>query len=155
MSQYGPTVLRLFLGVTFVMHAYLALFVFTPTGTAAYNAEKGIPLPAVAAWFLILAHGLGGIMMIVGLWTRWAALAIEAAERNGGQWQSAVREAGVDGDFYIFRDRSGDRWLPWHIIDGGMKDAFFRGELEKSNRAEWTLPPKRARENARLLPVLS
>jgi putative oxidoreductase len=75
MSQYGPTVLRLFLGVTFVMHAYLALFVFTPTGTAAYNASKGIPLPAVAAWFLILAHGLGGIMMIVGLWTRWAALA--------------------------------------------------------------------------------
>jgi putative oxidoreductase len=75
MTQYGPTVLRLFLGVTFVMHAYLALFVFTPTGTAAYNAEKGIPLPAVAAWFLILAHGLGGIMMIVGLWTRWAALA--------------------------------------------------------------------------------
>jgi putative oxidoreductase len=75
MTQYGPTVLRLFLGVTFVMHAYLALFVFTPTGTAAYNASKGIPLPAVAAWFLILAHGLGGIMMIVGLWTRWAALA--------------------------------------------------------------------------------
>jgi hypothetical protein len=36
-----------------------------------------------------------------------------------------------------------------------MKDAFFRGELEKSGRAEWTLPPKRARENARLLPVLS
>ena len=75
MTQYGPTVLRLFLGVTFLMHAYVALFVFTPTGTAAYNAEKGIPLPAVAAWFLILAHGLGGIMMILGLWARWAALA--------------------------------------------------------------------------------
>jgi hypothetical protein len=45
--------------------------------------------------------------------------------------------------------------MPWDIIDGGMKDAFFRGELEKSGRAEWTLPPKRARENARLLPVLS
>jgi putative oxidoreductase len=75
MTQYGPTVLRLFLGVTFVMHAYLAFFVYTPGGAAAYNAAKGIPLPAVAAWFLILAHGLGGIMMIVGLWTRWAALA--------------------------------------------------------------------------------
>jgi putative oxidoreductase len=29
----------------------------------------------VAAWFTILAHGLGGLMMILGLWTRWAALA--------------------------------------------------------------------------------
>jgi putative oxidoreductase len=75
MTSYGPTVLRLFLGVTFVMHAYLALFIYTPTGAAAYNAAKGIPLPAVAAWFTILAHGLGGLMMILGLWTRWAALA--------------------------------------------------------------------------------
>ena len=92
---------------------------------------------------------------LLSLGDRRVAAAVEAAERNGGQWQSAVREAGVDGEFYIFRDRSGDRVLPWDIIDGGMKDAFFRGELEKSNRAEWTLPPKRARENARLLPVLS
>lgn len=75
MTSYGPTVLRVVLGFIFVMHAYLALFVFTPTGAAAYNAAKGIPLPAVAAWFLILAHGLGGLMMILGLWTRWAALA--------------------------------------------------------------------------------
>lgn len=75
MSQYGATVLRLFLGVTFLMHAYLAFVIYTPAGAAAFNAKMGIPLPAVAAWFTILAHGLGGIMMILGLWTRWAALA--------------------------------------------------------------------------------
>ncbi len=75
MRAYGSTVLRVFLGVVFVMHAYLALVIFTPAGAAAYNAKLGIPLPAVAAWFTILAHGLGGIMMIIGLWTRWAALA--------------------------------------------------------------------------------
>ena len=92
---------------------------------------------------------------LLSLGDRRVASAIEAAERNGGSWNRAVQEAGVDGDFYIFRDRSGDQVLPWDIIDGGLKDAFFRAELEKSNRAEWTLPPKRARENARLLPVLS
>ena len=32
--------------------------------------------------------------------------AIEAAERNGGNWRAAVAEAGIDADFYIFRDRS-------------------------------------------------
>ena len=66
-----------------------------------------------------------------------------------------LADAGVDGDFYIYRDRSNDAVLPWNIIDGGMKEPFFRAEFEKSTRAEWTLPPKRAKENARLLPVLS
>ena len=75
MSQYGPTVLRLFLGATFLMHAYFAYVVYTPAGAAAFNARMGIPLPAVAAWYTILAHGLGGLMMVLGLWTRWAALA--------------------------------------------------------------------------------
>ena len=75
MRAYGPTVLRVFLGVVFVMHAYLALVIYTPAGAAALNAELGVPLPEVAAWFTILADGLGGIMMIIGLWTRWAALA--------------------------------------------------------------------------------
>jgi radical SAM superfamily enzyme YgiQ (UPF0313 family) len=91
---------------------------------------------------------------LLSLGDRRVAPAVEEAERNGGQWRRAVADAGVDGDFYIFRDRSADAVLPWDIIDGGMKDQFFRGELEKSLRAEWTLPPKRARENARLLPVL-
>jgi radical SAM superfamily enzyme YgiQ (UPF0313 family) len=92
---------------------------------------------------------------LLSLGDRRVAPAIEAAEQNGGQWRRAVEEAGVDGDFYIFRDRSADAMLPWDIIDGGMKHSFFRAELEKSTRAEWTLPPKRAKENARLLPVLS
>ena len=75
MSQYGATVLRLFLGGTFLMHAYFALVIYSPEGAAAFNAKMGIPMPEAAAWFTILAHGLGGIMMILGLWTRWAALA--------------------------------------------------------------------------------
>ncbi len=92
---------------------------------------------------------------LLSLGDRRVAPVIEAAERNGGQWRRAVADTGVDADFYIYRDRSQDAVLPWDIIDGGMKDQFFRGELEKSLRAEWTLPPKRAQENARLLPMLS
>ena len=92
---------------------------------------------------------------LLSLGDRRVAPAIEEAERNGGQWRRAVQDAGVDGDFFIFRDRSSDPMLPWDIIDGGMKSSFFRAELEKSNKAEWTLPPKRAKENAKLLPVLS
>ena len=91
---------------------------------------------------------------LLSLGDRRVAPAIAAAERNGQNWRAAVDEAGIDGDFYIFRDRSRDAALPWDIIDGGMKRAFFEAEFEKSLREEWTLPPKRAQENLKLLPLV-
>jgi radical SAM superfamily enzyme YgiQ (UPF0313 family) len=91
---------------------------------------------------------------LLSLGDRRVAPAVAAAERNGQNWRAAVAEAGLDGDFYIFRDRTRDAMLPWDIIDGGMKRPFFEAELAKSLRAEWTLPPKRAQENAKLLPVI-
>ena len=91
---------------------------------------------------------------LLSLGDRRVADAIEAAERNNGQWRAAVAESGVDADFYIFRDRSKDAVLPWDIIDGGMKTSFFRSEFDKALREEWTLPPKRLKENLRLIPVL-
>jgi radical SAM superfamily enzyme YgiQ (UPF0313 family) len=92
---------------------------------------------------------------LLSLGDRRVAAAIEAAERNGQNWRAAVAEAGVDADFFIFRDRGRDEFLPWDIIDGGMKASFFRNEYDKAIREEWTLPPKRAHENLRLLPVLN
>jgi len=91
---------------------------------------------------------------LLSLGDRRVAPAIEAAERNGQNWRAAVAEAGVDGDFFIFRDRSRDAMLPWDIIDGGMKRPFFEAEYAKALREEWTLPPKRAQENTKLLPVI-
>jgi radical SAM superfamily enzyme YgiQ (UPF0313 family) len=91
---------------------------------------------------------------LLSLGDRRVAPAIEAAEANGGDWRKAVADAGVDADFYVFREKRDDEVLPWSIIDGGMKQTFFRNELDKSYREEWTLPPKRAAENAQLIPVL-
>jgi radical SAM superfamily enzyme YgiQ (UPF0313 family) len=91
---------------------------------------------------------------LLSLGDRRVAGAIEAAERNGGQWRAAVAESGIDAGFYIFRDRSRDAVLPWDIIDGGMKASFFQSEFDKGLREEWTLPPKRQRENLKLIPVL-
>ena len=91
---------------------------------------------------------------LLSLGDRRVAPAIEAAERNGGNWRAAVAESQVDAHFFVFRDRSRDSVLPWDIIDGGMKADFFRSEFDKALREEWTLPPKRQKENARLLPLL-
>jgi radical SAM superfamily enzyme YgiQ (UPF0313 family) len=91
---------------------------------------------------------------LLSLGDRRVAPAIEAAERNGGHWRAAVAESGVDAGFFIFRNRSSDAVLPWDIIDGGMKASFFHAEFEKGLREEWTLPPKRHKDNAKFLPVL-
>jgi radical SAM superfamily enzyme YgiQ (UPF0313 family) len=91
---------------------------------------------------------------LLSLGDRRVAPAIVAAERNGQNWRAAAAEAGVDAEFFIFRDRTGDAMLPWDIIDGGMKAAFYQNEFAKGLREEWTLPPKRQQENARLLPMI-
>jgi radical SAM superfamily enzyme YgiQ (UPF0313 family) len=102
-------------------------------------------------YFTIKSERHSYYQALLSLGDRRVAPAIVAAERNGGQWRAAVAEAGIDADFFIFRDRREDALLPWSIIDGGLKQGFFRSELDKAMRAEWTLPPKRARENAQLL----
>ena len=74
MESYGAMVLRVFLGVVYVMHAYLAAFVYGPHGMAAFQRAHGLPFPEIGAWYVIVAHGLGGLCLIVGLLVRWAAL---------------------------------------------------------------------------------
>jgi radical SAM superfamily enzyme YgiQ (UPF0313 family) len=79
---------------------------------------------------------------LLSLGDRRVADVIERVEANGGNWRAAVADSGLDADAYLYRDRTADAFLPWQIIDGGTKTAFFKAELEKSHRAEWTLPRK-------------
>ena len=75
MARYGVTLLRVVLGLVYIMHAYLALVILGPSGMVAYQVKNGIPFPEIATWYLILAHGLGGIGLVLGIFPRWAALA--------------------------------------------------------------------------------
>jgi len=91
---------------------------------------------------------------LLSLGDRRVAPVIVAAERNGGDWRAALDEAQVDASTYVFRDRSGDAVLPWDIIDGGMKTAFYRSEFEKSLRGDITQPPRHPGESAAWLPMV-
>jgi radical SAM superfamily enzyme YgiQ (UPF0313 family) len=131
-----------------------------PMEDPAITDRKGKRLRTLVAdldnvYFNIKSERHSYYQALLSLGDRRVAPAIEAAERNGGNWRAAVAETGVDADFYIFRDRSSDAVLPWDIIDGGMKSSFFRAEFDKGLKEEWTLPPKRAAENRKFLPVLS
>ena len=75
LEAYGALVLRVFLGAIYIAHAYLALVVMGPREAIEYQRAIHIPLPEIGAWYLILAHGVGGILLILGVMVRWAALA--------------------------------------------------------------------------------
>lgn len=75
LEPYGALVLRVVLGVIYVAHAYLVLVVIGAAKFAEFQRSMHIPLPEIGVWYLIMAHGLGGILLILGLLVRWAALA--------------------------------------------------------------------------------
>jgi putative oxidoreductase len=74
MKAYGITLLRLTVGVIYLLHAYRLLIVTTPAETASLVARvTGLPHPTVLAWCVIAAHGLGGLLLVGGILTRAAA----------------------------------------------------------------------------------
>lgn len=53
-------------------------------------------------------------------------------------WQEALKECGLDEDFYAFRERSYDEILPWDFIDIGVNRKYLERENEKAKKAELT-----------------
>jgi len=47
----------------------------------------------------------------------------------------ALRLAGLDPAFYLYRERARDEILPWDIIDNGVSKDYFWRELTKSREA--------------------
>jgi radical SAM superfamily enzyme YgiQ (UPF0313 family) len=122
-------------------------FQWMPMTRAAEIDRKSDRLRALVAgidnvYFNIKSERHSYYQGLLSLGDRRVADVIEGAHRNGGNWRAAVADASLDAEAYLYRDRSADAFLPWHIIDGGMKTSFFRAELDKSQRAEWTLPKK-------------
>ncbi len=73
-ADLAATVLRVTMGVLFLAHAWMKIVLFTPAGTVAFFESLG--LPGFLAWVVIAAEGLGGIALILGLWSRWVSLAL-------------------------------------------------------------------------------
>ncbi|NBJ12627.1 DoxX family protein [Microvirga arsenatis] len=73
-APYAALILRVALGILFLAHAGLKLFVFTPAGTVGFFGSLGLP-PALA-YLTIAAETVGGIALILGVLTRWASIAL-------------------------------------------------------------------------------
>jgi putative oxidoreductase len=72
MSGYAGIGLRTVVGAVYVFQAYLALFSATPKGLAAYLATLGLQAHTILSVTVIAINGIGGAMLVIGLWTRLA-----------------------------------------------------------------------------------
>ncbi|NQV84392.1 MAG: DoxX family protein [Rhodospirillales bacterium] len=74
-APYGALVLRVSLGIMFLAHSlYLKVMVFTVPGTVQYFESLG--LPGFSTYLVLTAEILGGIALILGLYTRPVAFAL-------------------------------------------------------------------------------
>ena len=97
-APYGTTLLRVSLGVLFLAHVGLKIFVFTIPGFVGYFASLG--LPAVAAYGVLVLELLGGLALILGVYAPWVAVPL-ALEMLG----TIIMVHGHNG--WLFTDKGG------------------------------------------------
>ena len=74
LKTYLPPLARVLLASLFIWDGVLQLR--DPAGTVQYFADVHVPLPSVAVWVSIAVHLLGGLGVLIGFKTRWAAAAL-------------------------------------------------------------------------------
>ncbi|WP_353100291.1 DoxX family protein [Stenotrophomonas lactitubi] len=72
LAPYAATLLRLALGVLFLVHALTKLLVFTPAGTAAFFESLG--LPGVLGYLTIAVELTISAALLLGIYARWIGL---------------------------------------------------------------------------------
>jgi putative oxidoreductase len=74
----GLTILRITVGIIFLVHGYQKLFHMGFHGVAGMFSHFGIPFPLASAVVVTLVEFLGGVLLVAGLGTRIAAALIAA-----------------------------------------------------------------------------
>ncbi|WP_223494121.1 DoxX family protein [Stenotrophomonas indicatrix] len=72
LAPYAATLLRLALGVLFLVHALTKLLMFTPAGTAAFFESLG--LPGVLGYLTIAVELAISAALLLGIYARWIGL---------------------------------------------------------------------------------
>lgn len=74
LQRWGITVIRVVVGIVFLMHGGQKLFIWGFGGVAAFLGQLGVPAPMLASIIVTLVEFLGGLALFVGLFTQWAAI---------------------------------------------------------------------------------
>lgn len=75
-KDLGLALLRVIVGLVFLAHGYQKLFVWGIGGVTGAFTQMGIPAPHLSAYLATFAELFGGIALLLGLFTRLAAIPV-------------------------------------------------------------------------------
>lgn len=96
-SELAPFLLRLALGLIFLVHGLMKFFHMA--GSIATFTKLGIPLPVLAVPAIAVLETLGGIVLLLGLGKATRVLALLLAIEMLGAFLVAKRTAGFVGGY--------------------------------------------------------
>jgi putative oxidoreductase len=106
LTETGAFLLRVALGIMFLAHSLLLkLFVFTLPGTARFFDSIG--LPGWLAYVICAAEAVAGVLLVLGVQTRWVALATVPIlagavwAHSGNGWMFANANGGWEYPAYL------------------------------------------------------
>jgi putative oxidoreductase len=71
-SEVAPLALRLAVGAVFMVHGYQKFFEMGLAGVGGFFGSLGVPAAAFFAVVVSTVELVGGLMLVVGLFTHWA-----------------------------------------------------------------------------------
>jgi putative oxidoreductase len=74
LAGVAALLLRISLAIMFFAHAWLKIKVYTPAGSVKYFESLGVP--GSLAYLTMAAEIGGGLLLLLGIETRWVALAL-------------------------------------------------------------------------------
>ncbi len=149
LRYYGVLLLRIALGTMFIAHSVIYMtMTLTLAGTVDFFASLG--LPPWFAYATILAEALGGLLLILGVQTRWVALALSPIllgaiwVHSGNGWLFASRNGGWEYPLYLFVLCIAQAMLG----DGAhaLSPSWLLGARATSDRAQSSKPPNLSRD---------
>jgi putative oxidoreductase len=106
-SRAGAMLLRVSLGLMFIAHSViLKYFVYTLSGTVQYFTSIG--LPASLAYVVFALEATGGVLLVLGIQTRWVALSLIPV-LVGATWAHI-------GNGWVFSNTNGGWEYPLYLI---------------------------------------
>lgn len=106
LAPYATLTLRVALGAMFLAHSVILKFMtFTLAGNAAFFGKLG--LPEWSGYAVFFAEAIGGILLILGVQTRWVALALMPVligatwVHAGNGWMFAAANGGWEYPLFL------------------------------------------------------
>lgn len=125
-APYAALLLRVTLGIAFLAHAGLKVFVFTIPGTVGYFESIGFP--GFLAYLVILAEAGGGIALIAGAYTRLISLLLVPVmigallQHTGNGWLFTAEGGGWEYPAM---------WLALLFVQAGLGDGAYAVKLPR------------------------